>query len=68
MRIYNEDKLRKRISVLRIGKIMNQLNNKGKIELISCEMLLKSLIKDKNLKDFDKFINELIRKNGTTKY
>ena len=46
MRIYSEDKLRKKISVLRIGKAMNQLNDSGEIELTTCELLLQSLTKN----------------------
>ena len=40
MKIYSENKLRKRISILRIGKAMNQLNDSGLIELTINELLL----------------------------
>jgi len=40
MKIYSEDKLRKKISILRMGKMMNQLNDSGLIELTICELLL----------------------------
>ena len=40
MKIYTLDKLRRRISILRMGKFMNQLNNNGLIELTKCELLL----------------------------
>ena len=68
MKIYTEDKLRLKLSILRMAKAMNQLNYKGEIELTTCELLLKSLIKKKNLKEFDKWMNDLSDKNGKTKY
>ena len=40
MKIYSEDKLRIKISVLRMGKAMNQLKDSGLIELTTCELLL----------------------------
>ena len=40
MKIYSEDKLRKKISILRMGKMMDQLNDSGLIELTICELLL----------------------------
>ena len=40
MKIYSENKLRKKISILRMGKMMNQLNDNGLIELTICELLL----------------------------
>ena len=43
MKIYSEDKLRKRISVLRMGKAMNQLNDSGLIELTTCQLLLENI-------------------------
>ena len=46
MKIYSEDKLRKTISILRMGKAMNQLNDSGLIELTICELLLESLTKN----------------------
>ena len=46
MKIYSKDKLRKRISVLRMGKAMNQLNDSGEIELTICELLVESLTKN----------------------
>ena len=45
MRIYSEDKLRKRLSILRMGKAMNKLNDKGEIELTTCELLIECLTK-----------------------
>tara|TARA_R100000742_G_C4219428_1_gene43603 strand:- start:376 stop:582 length:207 start_codon:yes stop_codon:yes gene_type:complete len=68
MKIYTEDKLRLKLSILRMGKAMNQLNYKGEIELTTCELLLESLIKKKNLKEFDKWMDSLGKKNGQTKY
>tara|TARA_R100000152_G_C6675770_1_gene110941 strand:- start:547 stop:699 length:153 start_codon:yes stop_codon:yes gene_type:complete len=47
MKIYTEDKLRLKLSILRMGKAMNQLNYKGEIELTTCELLLESLVKNK---------------------
>lgn len=55
MKIYNENKLRKRISVLRMGKAMNQLKDSGLIELTKCELLLECFCIEK-LK-----VNELIK-------
>jgi len=46
MKIYSEDKLRAKLSILRMGKAMNQLNDSGLIELTICELLLESLIKN----------------------
>ena len=68
MRVYSEDKLRKKISVLRIGKAMNQLNDSGIIELTTCNLLLESFIKKNNINEFDKWLDDLVNKNGTTNY
>ena len=68
MRIYSEDKLRKKISVLRIGKAMNQLNDSGLIELTTCNLLLESFIKKNERNEFDKWLDNLAKKNGTTEY
>ena len=46
MKIYSEDKLRLKLSILRMGKAMNQLNDSGEIELTTCELLLESLTKN----------------------
>ena len=67
MKIYSENKLRKRISILRIGKAMNQLNDSGLIELTINESLLENHLSDK-YNDFDEWFNKLIKKNGTTEY
>ena len=67
MKIYSENKLRKRISILRIGKAMNQLNDSGLIELTINESLLENHLSDK-YNDFDEWFNKLINKNGTTEY
>tara|TARA_R110000824_G_scaffold272011_1_gene460529 strand:+ start:53 stop:217 length:165 start_codon:yes stop_codon:yes gene_type:complete len=40
MKIYSEDKLRLKLSILRMGKAMSQLNDDGEIELTTCELLL----------------------------
>ena len=42
MKVYSENKLRKRISILRMGKFMNKLNDNGLIELTKCELLLEN--------------------------
>ena len=49
--------------------MMNQLNDLGEIELTTCQLVLESLL-EKRLKDkeFDKWFNKLIEKNGTTEY
>ena len=67
MKIYSENKLRKRISILRMGKAMNQLNDSGLIELTINESLLENHLSDK-YNDFDEWFNKLIKKNGTTEY
>ena len=46
MKIYSEDKLRLKLSILRMGKAMNQLNESGEIELTICELLVESLTKN----------------------
>ena len=46
MKIYSEDKLRLKLSILRMGIAMNQLNDSGLIELTICELLLESLTKN----------------------
>ena len=43
MKIYSEDKLRLKLSILRMGKAMNQLNDSGLIELTICELLLENI-------------------------
>ena len=68
MKIYSEEKLRIKLSVLRMGKAMNQLKDSGLIELTICELLLESFIKTKEQIEFDKWLEGLIEKNGTTKY
>ena len=52
MKIYSEDKLRLKLSILRMGKAMNQLNDSGEIELTTCELLLEQF----NLNEFTKNI------------
>ena len=62
MRIYSEDKLRAKLSILRMGKAMNQLNESGLIELTICELLLENHLNNKY-----KEINEWLNKNGFNK-
>ena len=50
MKIYSEDKLRIKLSVLRMGKAMNQLNESGLIELTICELLYEQFIIDEFFK------------------
>ena len=59
MRVFTEDKLRKRISVLRIGKAMNQLKDSGLIELTKCELLLENFWSMQDLKFAQKIDNEI---------
>ena len=62
MKIYSEDKLRLKLSILRMGKVMNQLNDSGLIELTTCELLLENHLNNKY-----KEINEWLNKNGFNK-
>ena len=50
MKVYSEDKLRTKLSILRMGKKMNQLNDDGKIELTICELLYEQFIIDEFFK------------------
>ena len=70
MKTYNEEKLRKKLSILRFGKIIDQLNEKGEQELVLCEMLLNSMNENrkKNFQEFDNWLEKLRNKNGTTEY
>ena len=43
-------KLRTKLSILRMGKKMNQLNDDGKIELTICELLYEQFIIDEFFK------------------
>ena len=71
MRIYSEDKLRKRVSILRMSGAMNQLNDNGLIELTKCELLLENHLNQKRNKwekEMDEFLDGLGKKNGYTEY
>ena len=70
MKVYNKEKLRKKLSILRFGKIIDQLNEKGEQELVLCEMLLNSMNENrkKNFQEFDNWLEKLRNKNGTTEY
>ena len=59
MKIYSENKLRKRISILRMGKMLNQLNDIGLVELATCELLLENFWDMQDLKEMQE-INEEI--------
>jgi hypothetical protein len=54
MRVYTEDRLRRKLSILRMGRIMNQLNDGGLIELTICELLLESFTKNNKLTNINK--------------
>ena len=58
MKIYSENKLRKRISILRMGKAMNQLNDNGLVELTTCELLLENFWHMQDLKFAQKIEDE----------
>ena len=62
MKVYSEDKLRLKLSILRMGKAMNQLKDSGLIELTICELLLENHLNNKY-----KEINEWLNKNGFIK-
>ena len=49
MKVYSEDKLRLKLSVLRMGKAMNQLNDDGEIELTICELLLEQFCIERDI-------------------
>ena len=70
MKVYNKEKLRKKLSILRFGKIIDQLNEKGEQELVLCKMLLNSMNENrkKNFQEFDNWLEKLRNKNGTTEY
>ena len=57
MRIYSEDKLRKRVSILRMSGAMNQLNDNGLIELTKCELLLENHLKIISIYQIKNLIN-----------
>ena len=44
------------------------MNSKELQAKIAKEFKLKEAIKEANLKEFDKWLNKLISRNGTTKY
>ena len=64
MNILTTKEIRIKIGKLRILKEFGTLNEKGHIHLTTLEMLLNY---DK-YEEFDKWMNNLIKKNGVTKY
>ena len=64
MNILTTKEIRIKIGKLRILKEFGTLNEKGHIHLTTLEMLLNY---DK-YEEFDKWMNKLIKKNGTTNY
>ena len=64
MNVLKLKKVRKKVSKLRMLKEFGTLNEKGHIHLTTLEMLLNY---DK-YEEFDKWMNNLIKKNGVTKY
>jgi hypothetical protein len=71
MKIYNEIELREMISNLRLVKeIANdyELQDKSELDLTTYELLLESFIKKENINEFDEWIDNLAKKNGTTEY
>ena len=64
MNILTTKEIRVKIGKLRILKEFGTLNEKGHIHLTTLEMLLNY---DK-YEEFDKWMNNLIKKNGTTNY
>ena len=71
MKIYNEIELREMISNLKLVKeIANdyELQDKSELDLTTYELLLESFIKKENINEFDEWIDNLAKKNGTTEY
>ena len=64
MNILTTKEIRIKIGKLRILKEFGTLNEKGHIHLTTLEMLLNY----NKYEEFDKWMNNLIKKNGTTNY
>ena len=64
MNILTTKEIRVKIGKLRTLKEFGTLNEKGHIHLTTLEMLLNY----NKYEEFDKWMNNLIKKNGTTKY
>ena len=72
MKEYSEIELREMISNLRLMKKITtemggSLSNKSELDLTTYEMVLENHLNDK-YKDLDKWLNKLVKKNGTTEY
>ena len=64
MNILTTKEIRVKIGKLRTLKEFGTLNEKGHIHLTTLEMLLNY----NKYEEFDKWMNNLIKKNGTTNY
>tara|TARA_R100000687_G_C6359038_1_gene122518 strand:- start:444 stop:638 length:195 start_codon:yes stop_codon:yes gene_type:complete len=64
MNVLKLKEVREKVSKLRILKEFGTLNEKGHIHLTTLEMLLNY----NKWKEFDKWMNNLCEKNGTTNY
>ena len=64
MNILTTKEIRIKIGKLRILKEFGTLNEKGHIHLTTLEMLLEYSKRN----EFDEWMNNLIKKNGTTNY
>jgi len=72
MKEYSEIELREMISNLKLMKKITtemggSLSNKSELDLTTYEMVLENHLNDK-YKDLDKWLNKLVKKNGTTEY
>jgi len=72
MKEYSEIELREMISNLRLMKKITtemggSLSNKSELDLTTYEMVLENHLNNK-YKDLDKWLNKLVKKNGTTEY
>ena len=72
MKKYSEVELREMISNLKLmkritAKMGDTLSDKSELDLTTYEMVLENHLNDK-YKDLDKWLNKLIKKNGTTEY
>ena len=72
MKEYSEVELKEMISNLKLMKKITtemggSLSNKSELDLTTYEMVLENHLNDK-YKDLDKWLNKLVKKNGTTEY
>ena len=64
MNVLKLEEVRKKVGKLRMLKEFGTLNEKGHIQLTTLEMLLEY----SKWNEFDEWMNNLIKKNGTTNY